>query len=112
MGLFISINGWSENVVPLLKQNAEKNIILADGYDVRAVLCRRIRIKTVTEGEAVGIKSRSGALFVSGKNALRSSRSAEFLAAKGTSFQKRLNTPFFSHASVTRRAGLWVLCAS
>ncbi len=45
MGLFISINGWSENVVPLLKQNAEKNIILADGYDVRAVLCRHIELR-------------------------------------------------------------------
>jgi hypothetical protein len=38
MGLFLSINGWSENVVPLLKQNGEKSIILMDGYDLRCVL--------------------------------------------------------------------------
>ncbi|ADO70381.1 hypothetical protein [Stigmatella aurantiaca] len=38
MGLFLSMNGWSENVVPLLKQNASKSILLADGGDLRAVL--------------------------------------------------------------------------
>lgn len=38
MGLFISINGWSENVIPLLKQNQDKSIILMDGYDLRSVL--------------------------------------------------------------------------
>jgi hypothetical protein len=45
MGLFLSVNGWSENVVPLLKQNAEKNIILSDGYDLRAVLSRYVDLK-------------------------------------------------------------------
>ncbi|WNZ60940.1 restriction endonuclease [Myxococcus sp. MxC21-1] len=38
MGLFLSMNGWSANVVPLLKQNASKSILLADGVDLRAVL--------------------------------------------------------------------------
>lgn len=38
MGVFLSINGWSENVCPLLKQNPEKSIILMDGYDLRGVL--------------------------------------------------------------------------
>ncbi len=38
MGLLLSINGWSENVVPLLQQNTEKAIILMDGYDLRCVL--------------------------------------------------------------------------
>jgi hypothetical protein len=38
MGLFLSINGWSENVAPLLKQNPDKSIILMDGYDLRTVL--------------------------------------------------------------------------
>ena len=38
MGLFLSINGWSEHVCPLLKQNPEKSIILMDGYDLRCVL--------------------------------------------------------------------------
>ena len=38
MGLFLSINGWSEHVPKVMKQNPEKSIILMDGYDVRAVL--------------------------------------------------------------------------
>jgi hypothetical protein len=38
MGVFLSINGWSEHVVPLLKQNPEKNIILMEGFDFRSVL--------------------------------------------------------------------------
>lgn len=38
MGLFLSINGWSEHVPLLLKQNPEKSIILMDGYDLRTVL--------------------------------------------------------------------------
>ncbi len=38
MGLFLSINGWSENVVPLLKQNPEKSILLMEGMDLRTVL--------------------------------------------------------------------------
>lgn len=37
-GLFLSINGWSENVRPLLKQNQDKSIILMDGHDLRCVL--------------------------------------------------------------------------
>lgn len=38
LGLFLSINGWSKNVCPLLKQNQDKSIILMDGYDLRSVL--------------------------------------------------------------------------
>lgn len=38
LGLFLSMNGWSENVIPLLKQNQDKSIILMDGYDLRCVL--------------------------------------------------------------------------
>ena len=38
LGLFLSINGWSENVRPLLKQNSDKSIILMDSYDLRCVL--------------------------------------------------------------------------
>ena len=37
MGLFISVNGWSENVPRLLKQNTQKAIILMHGYDLRAI---------------------------------------------------------------------------
>jgi hypothetical protein len=38
LGLFLSINGWSKNVCPLLKQNSDKSIILMDGYDLRSLL--------------------------------------------------------------------------
>ncbi|RKH73183.1 hypothetical protein [Corallococcus aberystwythensis] len=38
MGLFLSMNGWSPNVVPLLKQNPNKSILLTDGVDLYAVL--------------------------------------------------------------------------
>jgi hypothetical protein len=38
MGLFLSINGWSEHVPGLLKQNPDKSIFLTDGYDIRCVL--------------------------------------------------------------------------
>jgi hypothetical protein len=38
LGLFLSINGWSKNVCPLLKQNNDKSIVLMDGYDLRSVL--------------------------------------------------------------------------
>ncbi len=38
MGLFLSIEGWSDNVLRLLKQNREKSILLMDGRDLRAVL--------------------------------------------------------------------------
>jgi hypothetical protein len=38
MGLFLSIDGWSKNVPPLLKQNPAKCLFLMDGYDLRCVL--------------------------------------------------------------------------
>lgn len=38
MGMFLSINGWSQNVPHLLKQNPTKCIFLMDGYDLRCVL--------------------------------------------------------------------------
>ena len=42
MGFFLSINGWSENVPSLLKQNTEKAIVLMDGYDLRCVLSGQV----------------------------------------------------------------------
>jgi hypothetical protein len=45
MGLFLSINGWSDNVVPLLKQNPDKSLFLMDGYDLRSVLERPLVLK-------------------------------------------------------------------
>lgn len=44
MGLFLSINGWSDNVIPLLKQNPDKEILLMDGYDLRCILDENVNI--------------------------------------------------------------------
>lgn len=45
MGVLLSINGWSNNVVPLLKQNPDKNIFLIDCYDLRMVLSGEVDLK-------------------------------------------------------------------
>lgn len=45
MGLFLSIEGWSENVVHLLKQNPDKCIFLMDGYDLRCILSDAIGLE-------------------------------------------------------------------
>ena len=45
MGVFLSINGWSDNVMPLLKQNPDKGIILMDGYDFRTVLAGQVDLR-------------------------------------------------------------------
>lgn len=45
MGLFLSINGWSKNVPPLLKQNPDKSIILMNGYDLRSILHFQVDLK-------------------------------------------------------------------
>ncbi len=44
-GLFLSMNGWSENVVPLLKQNPNKSIILMDGFDLRCILAGTVDLQ-------------------------------------------------------------------
>jgi hypothetical protein len=45
MGLFLSVNGWSDHVPSLLKQNPQKSILLMDGYDLRMVLCGRADLR-------------------------------------------------------------------
>jgi hypothetical protein len=42
MGLFMAMNGWSEHVPTMLKQNPDKSIILMDGFDLRTVLSQRL----------------------------------------------------------------------
>jgi hypothetical protein len=44
MGFFLSINGWSDNVPLLLKQNPNKSIILMNGHDLNCVLIGRINL--------------------------------------------------------------------
>jgi hypothetical protein len=45
MGLFVSVNGWSDNVPKLLKQNPDKAIILMEGFDFRTVLSGQIDLR-------------------------------------------------------------------
>lgn len=45
LGIFLSIEGWSENVPELLKQNPEKSILLMDGYDLACVLRNQFSLK-------------------------------------------------------------------
>lgn len=44
MGLFISVNGWSEHVIPLLYRNPCKNVILMNGSDIEHVLKERVSL--------------------------------------------------------------------
>lgn len=46
MGVFLSMNGWSDNVIPLLRQNPDKSIILMNGYDLRTVLSAQIDLRS------------------------------------------------------------------
>ncbi len=51
MGFFISVNGWSENVVPLLLQESDKSIVLMDGEDILAVLEERVSLLELIEAK-------------------------------------------------------------
>lgn len=46
MGLFLSIHGWSENVIPILQQNPSKSIILMEGHDLRSVMSAHIDLRS------------------------------------------------------------------
>jgi hypothetical protein len=51
MGLFLSINGWSEHVTPLIKQNPDKSIILMEGPDLRMALAQTIDLRHLLKGK-------------------------------------------------------------
>ena len=51
MGLFLSINGWSEHVVPLVKQNPDKSIILMEGLDLRMVLAQSLDLRRLLKAK-------------------------------------------------------------
>ncbi|MBY3168875.1 hypothetical protein [Rhizobium laguerreae] len=55
MGVFLSINGWSPNVIQLLKQNPEKAIFLMEGFDLRAVLEQRIDMRRLLKGKIAAL---------------------------------------------------------
>ena len=47
MGFYLSVNGWSNNVPRLLKQNPDKSIILMEGYDLRCVLSEQVDLRDI-----------------------------------------------------------------
>jgi hypothetical protein len=51
MGLFLSINGWSDNVPSLLKQNSDKSILLMEGYDLRCVLDQQVGLRELLKAK-------------------------------------------------------------
>jgi hypothetical protein len=51
MGLFLSINGWSENLVTVMKQNPDKSILLMEGYDLRTVLSQPIDLRRLLKAK-------------------------------------------------------------
>lgn len=51
MGMFLAINGWSTNVVPLLKQEPDKSIFLMEGSDLRAVLAQSVDFKLLLKAK-------------------------------------------------------------
>lgn len=55
MGLFLSINGWSENVVPLMKQNPDKSIILMEGFDLRTVLAQVFDLRRLLKAKVAAL---------------------------------------------------------
>jgi hypothetical protein len=55
MGLFLSVEGWSENVVPLLKQNPDKNIILMEGVDLRTVLAQQVGLRQLLKAKVAAL---------------------------------------------------------
>lgn len=51
LGLFLSIEGWSENAVGLLKQSPHKAIVLMHGGDFRAVLEQRADLRALLKAK-------------------------------------------------------------
>ena len=45
MGVFLSINGWSDHVPDLIKQYTTKRIFLMDGRDLHEVLAGTLTLK-------------------------------------------------------------------
>lgn len=67
MGIFFSVNEWSENVPQLLKQNPRKATILMDGQDFRAVLAGEITMPALLYAKIGELNLRSEP-FISSEN--------------------------------------------
>jgi len=67
MGLFLSINGWTENVVPLLKQNPEKSILLMEGMDLRTVLSVPVDLRRLLKAKISALNLEAEPYFPIGR---------------------------------------------
>ena len=63
MGLFLSINGWSDNVVPAMKQNQDKSIILMEGYDLRSALSVPLDLRRLLKAKLSALNLQSEPYF-------------------------------------------------
>jgi len=62
-GIFISVNGWSENVPNLLKQNTYKGIILMNGDDIEHVLKDRVDLGELIQAKRKHLHFKSEPYF-------------------------------------------------
>lgn len=63
MGVFLSIEGWSEHVPSLLRQNPERDILLVDGYDLRRVLNDEISLERLLDEKLARLNLYGGPAF-------------------------------------------------
>ena len=63
MGVFLSIEGWSEHVIPLLKQNPEKSIFLMEGYDLRSVLSNQVDLRRLLKAKLTALNLEAEPFF-------------------------------------------------
>ena len=70
MGMFLSMNGWSDNVPKLLKQEPEKKIILTDGYDLRLPLDTDVSFRELLDKKIETLRIYAEPFF-SARNLLR-----------------------------------------
>lgn len=57
LGLFLSINGWSDNVVKGLKNNKDKNVILMNGEELEMILGGEFTISKAIEKKNLGLST-------------------------------------------------------
>ncbi|MBK3662591.1 hypothetical protein JJE66_15235 [Bradyrhizobium diazoefficiens] len=74
MGLFLSVNGWSDNVVPVMKQNPNKRIILMEGYDLRTVLAQPVDLRRLLKAKLGALNLEAEPYFSVAKTATPSIR--------------------------------------
>ena len=51
MGLFISINGWSDAALYVMRQNIHKNVVLMNGTDIKHILEDRVNLGELMEAK-------------------------------------------------------------